>query len=240
MQLTDTHLGRRVPTRHIEHAVARAVGLDPELFVLTGDYVDHGRWAIRPAVDVLRPLVDTGRPVLSVLGNHDWFDDGPLMQRTLAGAGMRPIDNDRRFLAADGRVHDEPVADGLCIAGVGDLKYDRVDFDAALAGVPSAMPRIVLSHQPDAAELPAWHRVDLMLSGHTHGGQVRLPVLGSPVVPSRYGQKYACGLVRGPRWPVIVASGVGTSMLPVRFGMPPEIVEITLRRAGPATVGRDG
>jgi predicted MPP superfamily phosphohydrolase len=97
------------------------------------------------------------------------------------------------------------------------------------------MPRLLLSHNPDAAEDPrflrARHRVDLMLSGHTHGGQVRLPVVGAPVIPSKYGQKYAAGLVQGPRCPVYVSRGLGLSGLPVRFGVPPEIVLFELQRA---------
>ena len=103
----------------------------------------------------------------------------------------------------------------------------------ALRDAPDTIARVLLSHNPDFAEDPALarHRIDLMISGHTHGGQVRLPFLGSPLIPSRFGQKYAYGHIRGPHCPVLVSAGVGMSLIPVRFGIDPEIVEITLRRA---------
>ena len=103
-----------------------------------------------------------------------------------------------------------------------------------------ALKRIVLAHTPDTAEIPELtgggrslraRRIDLMVSGHTHGGQVRVPLLGAPVTLSRYGQKYARGLVQGPICPVVISAGIGMSVFPVRFGVPPEVVEITLTRA---------
>ena len=119
----------------------------------------------------------------------------------------------------------------LSIGGVGDLWEDAVDFERALGGCPTGTPRLLLSHNPDVAEqLPAGADVDLMLSGHTHGGQVRLPLFGSPFVPSRFGDKYAGGLVRGPRCRVLVSRGVGATVLPMRFGVRPEIVLLTLHR----------
>ena len=97
------------------------------------------------------------------------------------------------------------------------------------------MPRILLSHNPDVAEEPgllnSGHRVDLILSGHTHGGQIRLPLIGTPVTNSRYGSKYAAGLVQGPRCPVFISRGIGTTVLPIRLGVPPEIALIELHRA---------
>jgi predicted MPP superfamily phosphohydrolase len=110
---------------------------------------------------------------------------------------------------------------------------DATRFEAALAYVPEAMPRLMLSHNPDAAEdrdlLAIRPRIDLMISGHTHGGQVRFPVVGSMIVPSRYGQKYAMGLVKGPVCDVFVSRGIGTTILPIRFNVPPEIAVIELR-----------
>src|SRR5581483_3856010 len=107
------------------------------------------------------------------------------------------------------------------------------DYAAALGALPAGMPRILLSHNPDVAEdrdfvEPKW-RGDLMLCGHTHGGQVHVPGMGTPVVPSRYGQKYSQGLVQGPTCPVFICRGIGMSLMPVRFGVPPEIAVIELR-----------
>ena len=123
---------------------------------------------------------------------------------------------------------------GLCVAGVGDLWEGNPDYAAALNGVPAGHPRLLLSHNPDAAESrrpPAagQYRVDLMLSGHTHGGQIRLPGLGTPMIPILYGQKYASGLVEGPACTVYVSRGIGTTVMPLRLGVRPEIAVIELK-----------
>jgi hypothetical protein len=202
--------------------------------VLTGDYIHSEiRW-IRPAAELFRPLVESGVPALGVLGNHDWWAAGNEMRAALERIGVRMIDNDRVFIdAATQRVVGSVPVRGLCIAGLGDLLTHVVDVDAALAGVPDGMARVVLAHVPDTAEEPGLisagsPRIDLMLSGHTHGGQVKIPGLGTPIVPSKYGQKYAGGLVQGPRFRVLVSRGVGMSILPVRLGVPPEINEVVL------------
>ena len=156
----------------------------------------------------------------------------PASAVALERALLNLIDNARVYIDAVSRaLMDSPPASGLCIAGLGDFSKDTMDILAALGGVPDHMPRILLQHQPDAAEDPAIlaaPRIDLMLSGHTHGGQIRFPILGAPVTLSRYGQKYAGGLAQGPRCPVIVSRGLGMSFLPVRIGVRPELVEITL------------
>lgn len=233
VQISDTHLGPRIPASFIRSAVDRALALKPDAFLLTGDYIHNGAAYIAPAAELFRPLVATGRPVVGVLGNHDWYGGGREMSRALAVIGVRMIDNGRVWLdaASRGVVTDRPRGDALCVAGVGDLLQDTVDFEAALGGVPDPVPRLLLSHNPDVAEMRIGHRVDLMISGHTHGGQVRLPLLGTPIVPSRYADKYSGGLVRGPAFPVLVSRGVGMSILPVRLGVPPELVELTLTRA---------
>jgi predicted MPP superfamily phosphohydrolase len=241
VQLTDTHLGPRIPASFITQAVDLAISLEPDLFVLTGDYLHMGTGYIGPAAALFGPLTER-RPWLigtvGVLGNHDHYADGPAVSTAMERVGVRMLDNRRLFL--DGRdrrlTPDVTRRESVCIAGVGDLLEGTVDLHAALRGVPDGMARLVLSHNPDVAELPACRaptspRVDLMLSGHTHGGQVRLPFVGAPGIPSRYGQKYAYGLVRGPAFPVLVSAGVGMSLLPVRFRVDPEIVEITLKRA---------
>ena len=125
----------------------------------------------------------------------------------------------------------------LCLAGLGDLRQHFIDPDAALRDVDPDIPRLVLSHNPDSAEEAAVTRksaprIDLMICGHTHGGQVRIPGVGTAAsLLSRYGDKYAAGLVRGPACPVLISRGVGISLVPFRFLVPPEVVEITLTRA---------
>jgi uncharacterized protein len=92
----------------------------------------------------------------------------------------------------------------------------------------------LLSHNPDTAEDPMVlahaSKIALQCSGHTHGGQVRIPFLGTPIVPSRYKGKYAGGLMQGPAFPVLISRGIGTSLLPIRLGVPAEVVQLTLTR----------
>jgi predicted MPP superfamily phosphohydrolase len=236
-QLSDTHLGPRVPAAFLRRAVTTALDLKPDVFLLTGDYIMSGAMRIGPAAELFRPLIATGRPVIGVLGNHDWYGNGPAMSAALTAIGVRMIDNGRVFLDAGTRtIGDAPGAQTLCIAGVGDYLTDKVDVHAAIGNLPADLPRLLVSHNPDVAELPVFlgrgaPRVDLMISGHTHGGQVMLPFIGAPMVPSRYGQKYLGGVVQGPAFPVLISRGVGMSILPLRFGVPPEVVEITLTRA---------
>jgi predicted MPP superfamily phosphohydrolase len=240
VQLTDTHLGPRIPASFISEAVELALSLKPDVYLLTGDYVHMGTTYIEPAAALFRPLLERRAGfvgTLGVLGNHDHYADAPMMSAALAAIGVRMIDNRRLFLDP----HDRELApimrthDALCIAGVGDYLEGVVDIPSALHDVPDAVPRLLLSHNPDVAEHPDLvtprRRIDLMIAGHTHGGQVRLPIIGSPAIPSRFGQKYAHGLINGPACPVLISAGVGMSLVPVRVGVRPEVVEITLTTA---------
>ena len=230
-QLTDLHHGPFMSLGWIREVIATTNELAPDLILLTGDYVHQSPQYIRPVTEALAALkANVG--VLGVMGNHDWWEDGEETQRQWARVGLPLIDNTRMFVTRDRRLMSGAV-DGLCVAGVGDLWEGGPDYDAALQGVPPSVPRLLLSHNPDVAEdrrfLASRHRVDLMLSGHTHGGQVRVPGFGTPMVPSRYGQKYASGLVQGPACPVFVSRGLGTAIMPLRFRVVPEIALIQLR-----------
>ncbi|MBX3316353.1 MAG: metallophosphoesterase [Phycisphaeraceae bacterium] len=234
VQISDTHLGPHVPPEFVARVVRESIALRPDVFVLTGDYVHRGTDCNARAAALFAPLVETGRPVIGVLGNHDWYGDGRDMKRQLSGVGVRMVDNDRVFIDAATRgMWDRAPAAGVCIAGLGDFGRDTMDIEAAFRDVPEEMPRIVLQHQPDAVETRAFvegPRMDVIFAGHTHGGQIRLPLIGAPVTLSRYGQKYASGLAQGPRCPVVVSRGIGMSFLPVRIGVRPEVVEVTLTR----------
>jgi uncharacterized protein len=242
VQVTDTHLGPRVPAEHVRSAMRLALSLKPDVLALTGDYVHNGFYKIAPAAALFAEFFPLSIPVVGVLGNHDWYAGGKAMSEALTQIGVRMVDNGRVFLdAATRSLQEVPTAECLCIAGLGDLQQDKgFDVGAALDGVPLGVPRVVLAHNPDTAEcaelLSLWpdgkpRRIDLMLSGHTHGGQVSLPLIGPPIVPSIHGRKYARGLVQGPLCPVVVSAGVGLSLVPVRFNVPPEVVEITLARS---------
>lgn len=234
VQLTDLHLGPWISREFVRSVVDRANRLEPDLIALTGDYVHQSPDYIWPVAAELGRLRAKGG-VAAVLGNHDWWESAELFREHFDRFGIPLIDNNRLILTPERRL-ERSAREGLCIAGVGDLWEDDIKFSSALGGVPDAMPRVVLSHNPDVAEMTELaggsYRADLLLAGHTHGGQVGFPVVGTPVIPSRYGQKYARGLVQGPACPVYVSRGVGTTGLPVRFRVPPEIAVITLTSGG--------
>jgi predicted MPP superfamily phosphohydrolase len=234
---------------HIEAIVERTNALNADIIVMLGDYVAGHRHITRiiPAGEWAPVLAALKAPlgVHAILGNHDWWSDNAVQQqgqgptiarRALEAAGIPVYENDARRLTKAGRP--------FWLAGLGDqLAYvparrfrpvSRIGVDdlaATLAKVTDDAPVVLLAHEPDVAmRVPA--RVALQLSGHTHGGQVRL--FGwSPVVPSRYGAKFAYGHTR-TNCDVIVSGGLGCSIMPFRLGVPPEIVLVTL--GGQATV----
>lgn len=238
VQLTDIHHGPWTSLNYIRGVIEQTNAMQPDLILLTGDYVHQSEAYIPPVMRELATLrAKIG--VIGTLGNHDWWEDGVQCLREFAKARIPLIDNDRLFLTSDRtlerRVGPADRAHALCVAGVGDLWEGAPNYREALAGVPREMPRILLSHNPDVAEEPAFlrqaPRVDLMLSGHTHGGQVSLPLIGRPITPSKYGERYASGLVQSPLCPVYVNRGIGTTIIPMRLRVRPEIALIELRSA---------
>jgi predicted MPP superfamily phosphohydrolase len=233
VQVSDIHHGPWLSVDRVREVVRRTNALQPDLILLTGDYVYESPRYIEPAIAELSEL-KAKIGIVGVLGNHDWWDRGVPMKNAFARNGLPLIDN-MRLILTPGRSLVREANEGLCLAGVGDLWEDVPDYQAALSHLPSKMPRLLLAHNPDAAEDPKFlagkHRVDLMISGHTHGGQVWIPGIGTPIVPSRFGQKYAAGLVQGPGCPVFISRGIGMSGLPIRFCVPPEIVVMELKRA---------
>lgn len=234
LQIADLHLGPCVGPDFVAGVVQRALELRPDLFALTGDYVEHARSPVGELPALLAPLAgDPSAPPLgavAVLGNHDWYAGHTRVAGALRRAGLRVLNNERLFLSSDREFIANAAPASLCVAGLGDLNHQDCRVGDALAGVDERTPRLVLSHHPDSAELDAWRalRADGMLSGHTHGGQVSLPWIGPPISHSRFGRKYLGGVAQGPHFPVVVSRGLGMAMLPVRFGVPPEFVEITL------------
>lgn len=229
--LTDTHHGPFVPLSYLEEVVAATTALRPDLILLGGDYVQrrrtlypqgNQRHLIAPGVGVLAALrAPLGR--FAVLGNHDHKTSAMLTRRALADAGIVDLTNTGVVLERGGaRLH-------LC--GVDDVSTGKPNLPRALRGVGAQDACLLLSHNPDVAERIRDPRVDLILSGHTHGGQVYFPGLGAPFTASRFGQKYRAGLVQGPSARVYVSRGIGTIGLPVRWGAPPEVTLITLRAA---------
>jgi predicted MPP superfamily phosphohydrolase len=226
--------------------------LGADMIVLLGDYVSGMRHVTRfiPASEWAPVLAGLKAPlgVHAVLGNHDWWEDRdvqragrglPIAGHALQAAGIPVYENDAVRLTKAGRP--------FWLAGLGDqlsflparrfrklARYGTDDLSATLAKVTDDAPVVLLAHEPDVVmRVPA--RVSLQLSGHTHGGQVRL--FGwSPVVPSRYGGRFAYGHFR-EKCDVVISGGLGCTTVPVRIGVPPEIVLVTLGGVGksPAT-----
>jgi predicted MPP superfamily phosphohydrolase len=234
VQLSDIHHSAWMTIQWVREIVQAANDLAPDLVALTGDYVYHGLDYVGPVAHELArltPRIGT----LAVMGNHDWYDGGGLLtKRLFATQGLPLIDNTRMCITPNRKLV-RTADEGLCIAGVGDLWNDKCLYDQAFDDLPGKMPRILLSHNPDVAEEPDFlksgQRVDLMLSGHTHGGQISIPGLGAPVTNSAYGQKYAKGLVQSPTCPVFISKGLGMTVMPIRLGVRPEIAVIELRSA---------
>ncbi len=232
--LTDTHCGPYISPGHILRAIELANAEEPDLFVLTGDYVHRTAAAIPAGIGLFAEL-RSRLGTLAVLGNHDHWEDADACRRWFADIDVPLIDNDRLFVTEDGLSRTEAAGRSLAIVGVGDYWEDRSAPRLASRDIGASCPRILLSHNPDVAEHFARRHnqlhFDLQLSGHTHGGQVAFPGIGTPVVPSEFGSRYARGFVQGPHWPVIVSTGVGMAVAPLRFRVLPEIGVITLRRA---------
>jgi predicted MPP superfamily phosphohydrolase len=233
VQLSDVHHGPWFSLARVRELVETANDLRPDLVLLTGDYVLSSPVYIEPVAAELarlRPRIAT----VAVLGNHDWYQSAAMTRDEFARWGIPVIDNDRRVLTPERRLVAEAEA-GLALCGVGDLLKDRPDYRRALAGLPGDMPRVLLSHNPDVAEEPeltgSGLRVDLIVSGHTHGGQIKLPFVGAPVSGSWYGEKYREGLVQGPVCPVFICRGIGVVGLPLRVGVTPEMAVLEFRVA---------
>lgn len=217
--VSDVHHGPFVPLAYVRHVVATVNGLDPDLVLLGGDYSHHGTRFVAPVHAELAKLrARMGR--FAVLGNHDHWDGLAESVAGLERAGIPLLRNSGAWVEKGGA--------RLRVGGVGDLWCDRQDVAAALGRATGRDAVILLSHNPDLAESLGDGRVGLMLSGHTHGGQVVVPFHGAPRVPSAFGQKYLRGLVQGPMCRVFINRGAGTISPPVRLFCRPEVVLITL------------
>lgn len=230
--ISDLHRGPVISREYLDAVVDRVNALRPDLVLLPGDFVSKSASYFTDVTAILARL----RPTIAsfaTLGNHDNWEGTEEAKQAIIRSGVRLLHNSSLHLGPDRRLTSGGKS-GLCLAGVDDLGTGKPDLTAALAGVSAGVPTLLLSHNPDFAEveLPDGLRVDLQISGHTHGGQVVLPGVGALACPSAYGLKYLYGHVQGPHWPVFITRGIGTSVLPVRVGAPPEIVLFETCRAG--------
>ena len=184
---------------------------NPDLVLSGGDYIKGHNGKTTMDIDLIsRELSKINSPVISVLGNHDGWYDKYTVKKSLEKYGIKVLSNSNTKF------------EDIYISGVEDLQTGVPNIETALENTEN--PRILLTHTPDIY-YDIKENVDLVLAGHVHGGQVRLPFIGSLIVPSEYGTKFACGEFRENNT-LIVTKGLGTSILNVRFLTLPEIVVI--------------
>jgi predicted MPP superfamily phosphohydrolase len=218
--VADTHLGSVVRPPDIERALALLLSAEPDLLLFGGDYVSESPRHITEAAAVLGNVATATRfGALAVLGNHDFANGAARMTAALEKHGIRVLRNE------SARIGDD---DGeLWIAGIEDALLGSPDLERAFAGVPSCARALALWHQPDWAEQVVRYGAFLQLSGHSHGGQVRLPIAGTVAAPAG-GRRFLKGLDMAAGMPVYTTRGVGVYRPPVRFRCSPEVTLVTL------------
>jgi uncharacterized protein len=231
--IADLHAGGPdMPLPNVQRIVDTANALKSDVIVMLGDYIARYRFAVERipdpvwAAELARLRAPLG--VWAILGNHDWWYDLAGVRNALAEVRIPLLENQAVLLGPEG--------ERVWVAGIGDQIAYRIgrgrfrgvdDLPGTLAQVTTDDPVILLAHEPDIfPRVPS--RVALTFAGHTHGGQIRVPLIWPAFVPSRYGKRYAYGHVIERERHLIVSGGLGTSIIPARFDVPPEMVHVTL------------
>lgn len=219
VQLTDMHLRPYTQVEHIQRTVEKTNALQPDLVVLTGDYVWHDEEDILDLVPVLAKL-NARHGVFAVMGNHDIKTDPVLIEETFVRHGIPVLRNQGLDIQEGKGV--------LHLAGIDDGWLGRPDIKATLSGLRGNKPLVLLAHEPDMID---WYandsRISLQLSGHTHGGQVQVSP-GKPFIRPYLGRKYVQGLHRVNQSWIYTSRGIGTTGVPLRRNCAPEITHLTL------------
>ncbi len=227
-QLSDFHYDDDFSVVPLRKAVAVVDRLYPDLVLLTGDFVTAPAFStnkkkaaavVEPCAQLLAQL-KAKIGIFACLGNHDASTDPNRIVSVLQAHGIKTLRNQADPLEKDGK--------RLWLAGTDDVLEGSADMDITLKKVPASEPILLMAHEPDFATHVARYPVDLQLSGHSHGGQVRVPFMGAPVLP-KLGMKYPKGLYRVGGLTLYTNAGIGTVRLPIRFCCPPEITLLTLR-----------
>ena len=230
--LSDIHgAGPHMSVARIEAIISELNAERPDIVLLLGDFAPgHVPAAERSAEEraavmaTLPPLAKLRAPlgVWSVLGNHDWWYDGEAIEKGLEAIGVKVLENERARI--------ERLGGAFWLGGLADYESLRAkpSYGETLAGLEDSDRAIVMSHWPDAfATAP--DRVAITFAGHSHCGQVNLPVFGRLMHASAGSEKWPCGLYSNGQGRLYVSGGVGVSLVPVRFLQPPEIAVVTLR-----------
>lgn len=219
IHLSDIHHSPFTNLEHIERAVKVANRLKPDMFILTGDYVSHEKKYIAPVAKVLGEL-RSEFGTFACLGNHDHWTDPDLIVRKFTDAGVKMLVNEGfRFEARGG---------AFWLAGVDDHMVGKTDLPSALKGSFPDEMKLLLAHNPIILRQATRYGVDLTLSGHTHGGQVKVRDPEKRVLPRR---KLSSGLHKRKDSQIYITRGIGTVVLPIRYQCPPEISLLELRSA---------
>lgn len=220
VQLSDVHHSRFIDAGQIREAVEIANLLEPDITVLTGDYVSYGTDYIAPVADLLGEL-RAPQGVFAVLGNHDYRTDARLITDLFRAEGIRVLINEGLHLAKNGA--------SFWLCGVDDTSYGVPDLALALAGSRPSEFKFLLCHNPAILRRAAFAGIDLIVSGHTHGGQVRLRANEENLILPR--RPRASGLLQRGKTQIYISRGIGTVVLPFRYQCPPEISLLELRKA---------
>ena len=225
--LTDLHVGSAFNgIENLKRIVGQTQQAGPDLILLPGDFVIQGvlGGSFVDPEDAARILATLQAPlgVFAVLGNHDRWLSAPRVEAALEHVGIRVLEDAAAMIKR-----------GACrfnLVGVSDYREGPHDLRRALGSIDPNAASLLFTHNPDLfPEVPAF--VALTIAGHTHGGQVWIPLIGRPIVPSEYGQRYAIGHVQESGKHLYVSPGVGTSIVPVRFLVPPEITILNISPA---------
>ena len=230
--LTDLHVGSPFNgIAKLRDTVDRTNAAQPDMICILGDLVIQGviggRFVAPEEIATELKRLRAAAGAVAVLGNHDGWFNHDRVRDALERNGIRVLEDTAARL--------NTPAGPLWVAGISDLWTGRHDLEAALSAVKDdGAPVVLLTHNPDVFPLVP-DRVTLTLAGHTHGGQVRFPFVGRPIVPSRFGQRFAAGHVVESGRHLFVATGLGTSILPIRFRVPPAVAMLTLVSERPLT-----
>ncbi|MBX7061734.1 MAG: metallophosphoesterase [Pyrinomonadaceae bacterium] len=219
VHLSDIHHSPLTDLKHIERAVKFANRLRPDIVLLTGDYVSHESDYIAPVAETLAKL-RSPMGTFACLGNHDHWTDAGLVTELFRGEGITMLVNEGLRIGSNGA--------SFWLAGVDDHMVGQTDVVAALKGSFPDEVKILLAHNPVIFRQAAKKRVDLTLSGHTHGGQIKLRDNEKRIIRRR---KLSSGLHERDSSQIYITRGIGTVVLPVRYQCPPEISLLTLRAA---------
>jgi hypothetical protein len=225
VQIGDLHLDDWSKPARLGRIAEMVNAENPDLVAITGDFASYSarRLDTGSLVGALRRL-SAPDGVLAILGNHDYLTDVKLIRRCIREAGLTELINEVATLRRGGS--------GLHVAGIDDVMEGRSRLDLVLGKLPEDGAAVLLAHEPDFADVAAaTGRFDLQLSGHSHGGQVRVPLLGRAVLPP-FSQRYTRGLHRVGGMLVYTNRGLGTVHARLRFGCRPEITALTLRSPG--------